>query len=180
LNFGIRLDVPPPASNPASSPPDTSAQEAAFNAAEDFEAPSVATVAPNADGSIVHTVQEGQAIWNIAAAYRVDVLELLTQNGLSDGDFVHEGDQIIVRLPSTPTPTSPPPTATRRPTLTPIAVAERSQSQDSVATSDGVIRAISESRASIQRILFGTLLLGISLILLGAIAISRASRRRPD
>lgn len=181
LNFGIKLDVPPPASNPGSAAPDESAQQQAFAAAEDVEIPTVATFAPNADGSIVHTVQDGQALWNIAAAYKVDVLDLLAQNGLTDGDFVYPGDQIVIRSASTPTPTLPPPTATRRPTLTPIAVAQRPDSPESVSASTGVIGAISESQAAIQRILFATLLFGIALILLGTLGVSRASRRhRPD
>jgi LysM repeat protein len=66
---------------------------------------------PGEDGSIVHTVAEGQALWQIAAHYEVDMRDLLLYNGLDEDDFIQPGDEIIVRLadgaPPPPTPTPP-------------------------------------------------------------------------
>jgi len=61
---------------------------------------------PAADGSIVHIVQQGQALWNIAAAYKIELSELLALNGLTKDTFIYPGDKIIVRqAKSTPTAT---------------------------------------------------------------------------
>jgi LysM repeat protein len=65
---------------------------------------------PRDDGSVVHVVQEGQALWSIAAAYEVELSTLLWYNNLSSSSFVHPGDEILVRLaegaapPPSPTP----------------------------------------------------------------------------
>lgn len=66
---------------------------------------------PGEDGSIVHVVQEGQALWSLAAHYDVFLSDLLLYNGLQADAFVHTGDEIIIRLPEgapiPPTPTPP-------------------------------------------------------------------------
>ncbi|MCI0398642.1 MAG: LysM peptidoglycan-binding domain-containing protein, partial [Chloroflexi bacterium] len=65
---------------------------------------------PREDGSIVHVVQEGQALWTIAAYYDVDLEYLQLINNLSEDSFIQPGDEVIVRLadgqspPPTPTP----------------------------------------------------------------------------
>jgi LysM repeat protein len=66
---------------------------------------------PREDGSIVHVVQEGQALWQIAAHYKVKLPDLLLYNGLEEDDFLQPGDEIIVRLAddATPPPTPTPP-----------------------------------------------------------------------
>lgn len=64
---------------------------------------------PGEDGSIVHTVQDGQALWSLAAHYDVPLSQLLLYNGLPADAFVHPGDAIIIQLaegaPPPPTPT---------------------------------------------------------------------------
>ncbi|MDI6814175.1 MAG: CAP domain-containing protein, partial [Desulfitobacteriaceae bacterium] len=47
------------------------------------------TSTPNADGSIVHEVQAGQALWNIAAIYNIPLAELLALNGLTENSFIY-------------------------------------------------------------------------------------------
>lgn len=79
---------------------------------------------PKADGSVVHVVQEGQTLWNIAAAYQVKLGEILTLNGLSDGALIYPGEKLLIKPASkTRTPTSSSTAAeaspTRAPTSTP-------------------------------------------------------------
>ena len=66
---------------------------------------------PGEDGSIVHVVQEGQALWSLAAYYEVLLSDLLLYNGLTDNSFLSPGDEIIIRLadgqPPPPTPSPP-------------------------------------------------------------------------
>lgn len=66
---------------------------------------------PREDGSIVHVVQDGQALWQIAAHYETNVQELLLINNLDEDNFLQPGDEVWVRLaegqPPPPTPTPP-------------------------------------------------------------------------
>jgi len=86
---------------------------------------------PNPDGSLVHEVQEGQTLWNIAAAYQVKLSEILRLNGLTDGSLIYPGQKLLIKtssltptLASTETATSSlvtdTATATSRATITPI------------------------------------------------------------
>ena len=87
------------------------------------------TVTPNEDGSVVHVVEAGQTMWDIAINYGLKVVDLATMNGISPSDpVVYIGQEIVVRYAftvtptGTITPTSPPPTSTRRPTRTLVPV----------------------------------------------------------
>jgi uncharacterized protein YkwD len=81
---------------------------------------------PGPDGSIVHEVQVGQALWNIAAVYEIDLHDLLELNGLTGNTFIYPGDKILIK-PADVTPDiseqedTPPalPTVTIRPNSTP-------------------------------------------------------------
>ena len=82
----------------------------------------VVAAEPNEDGSIVHVVRTGQALWNIAAIYEIPLPELLELNDLPEWAVIFPGDEILVRQAYTPTPTStstpvpPTSTSTRIPT----------------------------------------------------------------
>lgn len=77
--------------------------------------PAVAST-PRADGSIVHIVQQGQALWNIAAVYGVSIDELLGLNGMSANAVIHPGDELLVKAAdATPTPA---PSPTKLPAVT--------------------------------------------------------------
>jgi len=67
---------------------------------------------PGEDGSIVHIVQQGQALWTLSAYYEVSLQDILLYNGLSDDAVVNPGDEITIRLGEgqAPPPTPAPPT----------------------------------------------------------------------
>ncbi len=86
-----------------------------------------ATVTPQADGSIIHVVREGETLINIAQAYNITLRDLLTLNNLTSEAVIYPGEKLIIRKASTPTPTPAitstytprPATPTRRATRTP-------------------------------------------------------------
>lgn len=87
----------------------------------------VVTATPQADGSIIHEVQYGQALVMIATAYGVPPNELITLNNLSaTNPIIYPGQKLIIRLAPTatitPTPTLTVQPPTRTPTLTPTPV----------------------------------------------------------
>jgi LysM repeat protein len=67
----------------------------------------VVVATPLSDGSVVHVVDAGQALWNIASAYGIPLPELLALNGLTEDSLIHPGDKLIVQPASiTQSPTS--------------------------------------------------------------------------
>ena len=78
------------------------------------------------DGALIHEVQPGQTLWAIAAAYDINILDLLNINGLNANSFIVPGQKIVIhQAGSVPTETTEPeekaekPTRTPRPTATP-------------------------------------------------------------
>jgi LysM repeat protein len=75
----------------------------------------VATPAP--DGSVIHVVEYGQVLINIAKAYEKNLSEILALNELKDTSTIYIGDNILIEPPAptpspAPTRTAAPPTAT--------------------------------------------------------------------
>lgn len=103
INYYV-LVVGQPASAPIQPPADSTDPEPLFITP-------ITLAEPGEDGSIVHEVQEGQALWSLAAHYDVPLSDLLLYNGLKPDSFVQPGDEIIIRLPEgapiPPTPTPP-------------------------------------------------------------------------
>lgn len=64
----------------------------------------VVIATPQQDGSIIHIIRTGQALWTVAAVYKVDLDTLLQINGLTRNSIVKPGDEIIVRPANTPEP----------------------------------------------------------------------------
>ena len=89
-------------SGPQVSRPDTSAAPLIITPIE--------LAKPREDGSIVHVIRQGQAMWTIAAYYDVDLDYLYLINGLTEDDILHPGYEVTVQLaegqvpPPTPTP----------------------------------------------------------------------------
>ena len=119
--------------------------------------PTQATIIPiqvaeaNPDGSVVHEVKEGQTLWNIAAAYQVNLSEVLRLNGLSEGSLIYPGQKLLIKAASlSPTTTSTStaeetpseePSATPRPSQTPTprkstAVAQVVPTLETASTTD--------------------------------------------
>jgi len=80
---------------------------------------------PAPDGSISHTVQEGEFLINIAEAYGITLDELLALNSLTAESVIQPGQVLVIRQATSPQPaltsgTVLVPTATLRPSLTPL------------------------------------------------------------
>lgn len=86
------------------------------------------TATPHEDGTLIHVVEPGQVLINIAQAYAMNLADLLALNGLDQNAVIYPGEKLIIKkadrtatpvLTPTVTSTPPPPTRTRRPTRTP-------------------------------------------------------------
>lgn len=108
-----------------SSPVSTAAQGTNQPAATSGVMQAVITATPGKDGSIVHEVQPGQALWSIAITYGVKIADLISLNNLPANPVLSIGQKLIIQLAYTPTvsPTATltprPPTRTPSPTPTP-------------------------------------------------------------
>jgi LysM repeat protein len=127
------------------------------------------TSTPQADGAIVHVVEEGQALWTIAAIYGVNLDELLSLNGLTVDSVVLPGDRLIVRPAPTATP-SPEPTATISPTPSPPTPVPTPTPRPNVVQ---VIAATIGDPAFWRRIGFGVLIVAWVGLLAGGIIVAR-------
>jgi LysM repeat protein len=87
---------PPPADN--SSPSDDAGTPAPT--AIPVEPIQVAT--PSSDGSVIHIVQWGQFLENIANTYEVSLQELMAINGLSQETIIYPGDKLMIVPGETP------------------------------------------------------------------------------
>jgi LysM repeat protein len=120
----VRGVAPAPTSppKPAGTQPAVNPTQQDSNQEIQIEPVWVAT--PLSDGSILHIVQSGQALWNIASAYKTTVGDLVTLNNLSASNpVIHPGQEILVRPPQpatlTPTHTLEVIALARTPTITP-------------------------------------------------------------
>lgn len=153
----------------------------------------VETVEPNEDGSVIHEVQSGQALWSIAIAYGTKIEELIRLNNLSKQDpIIYIGQKIIVfaakTSPTAPaaqedpniTPTTTPtekstfiPTATHRPTKTPTKIIPTATSTlTATPNPQEVIKAESIKifgNRTIGMVFISVLALGILLIITGSL-----------
>jgi len=123
---------------------------------------------PEADGSIRHVVQAGQAVWSIAITYGTTVEQLQALNDLSPNVVIYTGETLLIRPANTPTP-SPTFTITPRPpTRTPVPP----QLAETVESNSPVIDLPSLGgldRATIGLILVLVCGIGLVLIIMGTL-----------
>ena len=81
-----------------------------------------ATVTPQADGSIVHTIRYGQTLIGIAKAYGITLEQLYAANPKLNpkNPVYYEGQSLVIRVASTATPVPSPSASPRPPTRTPV------------------------------------------------------------
>jgi len=136
----------------------------------------VAITAPDEDGSVVHEVEFGQALWSIAGAYEVTIDQLLALNNLTANAVIYEGQTLIIQPPYTPTP-SPTITQTpRTPTRTPIPA----QTAQAVKTQETKYEEDNASFFGLDRQTMGLALIlicgiGLVLIIVGTMAREKKS-----
>ncbi len=102
---------PPPTRPPAAQPGAAGAPQATSAPAPAIPAAPVVVAAPNADGTVIHVVQQGQTLWDLAVTYGVPLADLLALNYLTEDALLHPGDSILIRLgpgQSPPPPPTPP------------------------------------------------------------------------
>lgn len=66
-------------------------------AASSFVAPTFGQAAVEADGGVIHVVQKGETLWNIARRYGVSVDHLVRLNELSDPNRIVAGQKLVIR-----------------------------------------------------------------------------------
>ena len=110
----------PPGIAPSAAPPTVAPPAAGTAAATVALIMPVVTATPNPDGSVIHVVQPGQVLINIAAAYNMKLSELLALNGLTDKSVIYPGEKLIItRASMTVTPDMTPTATSGTPTPTP-------------------------------------------------------------
>ena len=155
----------------------------------------VETIMPDKDGSVIHKVQSGQALWSIAIAYNTKIEELIRLNNLSSKDpIIYIGQELVVfasngmqsptaetqvstlletDLTATPTNTVaivPTKTATKRATITRQLP---TQTLSATETPVNVLRTESVKvlgNRNIGMIIIGVLILGIVLMVTGSVS----------
>ena len=105
---------------------------------------------PDQAGEVYHIVQEGQALWQIAIAYKVKINDIKTLNNLSS-DVIYPGQKLLIMHAATLTPIPP----TSVPTLdlstfTPLPTLEvATETVTSTATATSTPPAQSRSGAAV-------------------------------
>jgi LysM repeat protein len=93
------------------SPAFNQASTAGGNSAAPLIITPIELAEPREDGAIIHIMQQGQALWTVAAYYDVDLDFLYLINNLTKEDILHPGNDVFVRLPDgqdpPPSPTPP-------------------------------------------------------------------------
>jgi len=67
----------------------------------------VAISTPNPQGEVVHEVQSGQSLWQIAISYGVKINDIRSLNQLATAYVINPGDTLLIKTVDTPTPEPP-------------------------------------------------------------------------
>ena len=113
------------------------AAESVFNLANEIIVP-VTKSTPDSKGEIVHEVQSGQSLWQIAIEYGVKIDQIRALNQLSAEYLINPGDTLLIMTVGTPTPAPAtptlPPSSTPSPELTATPAAAPSPTVTPTAT----------------------------------------------
>ncbi len=135
----------------------------------------VSTVTPQVDGSIVHVVQPGEVLSNIAEAYQVLLSQIYSLNYLTDQSVIYPGQRLKIKTPdptATPTETSTPtrvPTATRRPTRTPTQTLLAAPTSPAASQTPAAMQAPTAGIDWLLVAIGGLLVAGLSLVIAGSL-----------
>ena len=159
----------------AYTPSSGGSRAGATPASQEPTIPMAVVSTPDQSGAVYHVVQPGQALWQIAIAYKVKINDIKTLNSLSS-DVIYPGQKLLILRVGTPTAAPP----TTRPTLdlstlTPLPTLEvLVETAAATSTSTPVPAAAPDSR-------HGSLVVGgiIFAALVAAGFIAWASRARP-
>lgn len=156
----------------------------------DFIIP-VEVATPLPDGSIVHEVQQGQALLHISKAYQVELETILELNHLSVDALIYPGDKLLIKAPratETPEPsTTPTPRitntlpATKTPTVKltePLSLELNSATLDLTPTQDRVENPSTTREEPFLTVIAVLVVVGGVLVFLGNI-LRRQSRQAP-
>ncbi len=80
----------------------------------------VSASTPNAKGEIIHEVQAGQSLWQIAISYGVKIDQIRTLNQLPTAYLINPGDTLLIKTVETPTPEPPSATPMEAAVLSPV------------------------------------------------------------
>jgi len=90
--------------------------ESSFSSSNELIMP-VTKSTPNASGQVIHEVQAGQSLWQIAIEYGVRIDQIRGLNQLSAEYLINPGDTLLILTVGTPTPLPATLTPEPRPTL---------------------------------------------------------------
>jgi LysM repeat protein len=54
---------------------------------------------PAADGSVIHVVEPGQTLWEIATAYKIGLQDLYALNGMDENSVIFPGERVLIKAP---------------------------------------------------------------------------------
>ncbi len=129
------------------------AAESSFSSSNELIMP-VTKSTPNAQGELIHEVQAGQSLWQIAIEYGVKIDQIRALNQLSAEYLINPGDTLLImtvgtptQVPSTPTTSAtitatPPPSATTAPAPSPTLTPTPKSAAISFSGAEGAVGAI--------------------------------------
>jgi uncharacterized protein YkwD len=131
--------------------------------------PTIIPNTPNADGSIVHIVQQGDTLGSISMAYNVPLADLLKLNNFTIKSIIYVNQKIIVRVANTPTPTLPTNTPTIYPTITewPTSSPTFSDTPRPPTPPPSPVLPVSSAKGTLSAIVIGAVVIAAGITFLG-------------
>ena len=85
----------------------TPGAEAEYNSGLNEIIVPVAISTPDSQGEVIHEVQSGQSLWQIAISYGVKINDIRSLNQLATAYVINPGDTLLIKTVDTPTPEPP-------------------------------------------------------------------------